>query len=215
MHYQEGLLVTARKREEKVTGGTKTIISSTYVKSVKDIQHVTPQFIEDVCIQDKYRIKSFFKLGEWGNVTDCMIQLEDGRIAFMGHIAKFGNGYSNGYQDKKYSILIGILNPQTLKTEQVQMLLCADDIYKSETNVLPPKRSDLLDVAYPRSMGFSIKKIEGEEEFSLIGCCGVGDRYTAIFETPWPFSVLPDQSTPANKIFNYPDSIINSLFVNK
>ncbi len=199
--YNGAFLVTARNRFESEINDIKKVKSSNHLSLVSKVEDINPKFIKNILKKPDTTIKNFFAADEWGNVTDCMLELEDGKIAFMGHIAKYvGN-------EKYYSIIAGILDPQTLVASEVSMILTAKDILKIYPD-LPPKRNDLYNVVYPRSIGFCFD----QDKLFLIGSCGLEDRYSIIFKLNWPFSVGPKQNHASNQMFNYSADLIQKIF---
>ena len=207
-YYQGKYLVIVRRRDESMTGPYSIIDSSSYLGWVDNLSQITPDFVNETFANPDNRIPGFFKIGQWGNVADSMLLLADGRVAFMGHIAKF-DSYRfdlSTHRQRHYSVITGILHPQSRHVSQVDISITAADVKKVHPNLIA-KRPDLEDVVYPRTMGFYQK---GNNPY-LVGCTGVGDRYTAIYTTKWPFSVLPDMEAPQNFIFNYPGNLIDKL----
>lgn len=215
-YYHSEYLVVVRNRKESFDGGNYTVNSSSNLGRVTKLRHITPTFVDRLQKDDNRKIRKFFAPGQWGNVADSMILLNDGRIAFMGHIAKYGKSFYKTGQAKSrnYAVIVGILDPDTLETEQVQIVLTARDVYDEYPN-LEPKRPDLWNVVYPRTMGFRLIVDDlGDQKIKMIGMCGIADRYSIIFETDWPFSAPPNYLDPANSPFNYPSEYIKLIFQN-
>ncbi|MGI5841496.1 MAG: DUF1861 family protein [Patescibacteria group bacterium] len=213
-YYKDEYLVAVRTRNEAVNSDAYTVKSASYVGQVKNLRQITPTFVKRLEGDQNRKIKGFFAPGEWGNVTDSMLLLNNGRIAFMGHIAKYGKEfYKTGLiKSRNYAVIIGLLDPETLETEQVEMVLTARDVY-NEYQQLEPKRPDLWNVVYPRTMGFRLIVNEaGDQKIRMVGTCGVGDRYSVIFEMDWPFSSPPSYLEPSNSPFNYPSEYIKLIF---
>lgn len=215
-YYRNEYLVVVRNRFEGRSGNGYTVFSSSHLGRVKKLRQITPTFVSHLQKDESHKIKGFFAPGQWGNVADSMLLLNNNRIAFMGHIAKYGKDfYKDGLvKSRNYAVIVGLLDPETLEVDQVKMVLTAQDVYRNYPD-LQPKRADLWNVVYPRTMGFRLIVDEmGDQKIKMVGTCGVADRYSIIFETDWPFSSPPSYLDEANSPFNYPSEYIKLIFQN-